>query len=170
MSILRITKYGEKVLRRRSALVKDLNGDIQALIADMFETMYASGGVGLAGPQVNVPLRIAVVNPTPDYKENGFAIINPKIVKRTGRVDSEEGCLSLPGLDPVILKRASEVVVEATNSFGRRVIVRAEGLLSRCLQHEIDHLDGVMIVDRAPIVRRLNMLWTIRTMRKQGTW
>ena len=87
MALLTIVKYGDKVLRRRTALVKSLDSQVGNLIRDMFETMYAGNGIGLAAPQVNVSLRLAVVNVTPDDKTKGIAVINPRIVKRSGRVE-----------------------------------------------------------------------------------
>ena len=170
MSLLRITKYGEKVLSRKAKPVKDLTSEIQALIKDMYETMYAAYGIGLAAPQVDVPLRLAVVNVTPEKKENQFVIINPKIVKREGQGEMEEGCLSLPGVGGANFKRAEKVVVEAMNEKGLPVTIEADGLLSRCLQHEIDHLDGKLIINRAPLKRKLEMQWTIRKLKKENLW
>jgi peptide deformylase len=166
MALLRITKYGEPVLRRKSEPVRDLGPDTQTLIRDM----YAANGIGLAAPQVGLALRLAVINVTPDEKENQFVIINPTIVKREGRVQSEEGCLSLPGAGGATFKRHAKVTVEALNEKGLPITIVGEGLLARCLQHEIDHLDGRMIIHRAPIKRRLEMQWTIRKLKKENLW
>lgn len=170
MALLPIVKYGEKVLRRRTALVKSLDGQIERLINDMFETMYAGSGIGLAAPQINVSLRVAVVNVTPDDKSKGIAVINPRIVKRVGRVQSEEGCLSLPGVGSVIVKRAERIKVEAMDKSGLPVTIHAEGLLARCLEHEIDHLDGVTLVQRSNLRKRMELIWKIRRLRKSGLW
>jgi len=170
MALLRITKYGEKVLHRKSKPVEDLSGDIQKLIKDMYETMYAANGIGLAAPQVGLPLRLAVINVTPENRKNQFVIINPKIVERHGRIDSEEGCLSLPGAGGVRIKRTGKVTVEAMNEKGMPFVIKGEGLLARCLQHEIDHLDGTMIINRAPLKQKLKMRWAVHKLKKEGLW
>ncbi len=169
MALLRITRYGEAVLSSLAKPVDDV-ASVQTLIEDMYKTMYAAQGIGLAAPQVNVPLRVAVINVTPDKKKNQFAIINPKIVKREGSVESDEGCLSLPMVGGALFKRAAKVTVEAMNEKGLPVTISAEGLLARCLQHEIDHLDGKLIINRAPLKRRLEMNWAIRKLKKEGLW
>lgn len=171
MALLRITRYGERVLHKKSKPVMSLDDDIQTLIKDMYETMYAANGVGLAAPQVGVALRLAVVNVTPDNKKAQFVMINPKIVKREGkRIDSEEGCLSLPGVGGALMKRNARVTVEAINEKGLPVTISGDGLLARCLQHEIDHLDGKMIIHRTSLKRRLQMRWAIHKLKKEGLW
>lgn len=170
MAVLRITKHGEPVLRKIAHPVKDLGPELQKLIEDMYETMYAAQGIGLAAPQVNVGLRLAVVNVTPEKKRNQFVMINPKIVKREGRIDSDEGCLSLPNVGGALIKRAEKVTVEALNEKGFPITITGDGLLARCLQHEIDHLDGKLIYNRAPLKRRLQMSWAIRKLKKEGLW
>ena len=158
------------MLRKKAKPVADLGPETQKLILDMYETMYAASGIGLAAPQVNVPLRMAVVNVTPEKKSSQFVMINPKIVHREGKVDSEEGCLSLPGVGGAIIKRAKKVVVQALNEKGFPVTITGDGLLARCLQHEIDHLDGKLIINRAPIKRKLEMQLAIRRLKKEGLW
>ncbi len=171
MAILRITRYGEKVLQKKAKLVDTLGNDIQKLIKDMYETMYAASGVGLAAPQVGISLRLAVINVTPDNPKAQFVIINPKIVSREGgQIDSEEGCLSLPGVGGALLKRTARVTVEAMNEKGLPITVSGDGLLARCLQHEIDHLDGKMIIHRTSLKRRLQMRWGIHKLKKEGLW
>jgi peptide deformylase len=170
MALLRITKYGEMVLRRVSKPVEDLGMETQKLIKDMYETMYAANGVGLAAPQVGLNLRLAVINVTPEIPKNQFVIINPKIVKQEGRIDSEEGCLSLPGVGGAKFKRYAKVTVTALNEKGFPITVTGEGLLSRCLQHEIDHLNGKMIIHRAPLKQNLKMKWVIHKLKKEGLW
>jgi len=170
MAILRITQYGEPVLRKKAAPVTDLGPDAQKLIKDMYETMYAANGVGLAAPQIGLSIRLAVINVTPEKRSNQFVIINPKIISREGTVDSDEGCLSLPGVGGAVFKRSAKVVVEALNEKGLPVRISGDGLLARCLQHEIDHLDGKMIIHRAPLKRRLEMHWSIRKLKKEGLW
>jgi peptide deformylase len=170
MSILRITKFGEPVLAEVCKPVTDLGAQTQKLIEDMYETMYAAQGVGLAAPQIGLPLRLAVINVTPDRRRNQFVIINPKIVKQEGRVSSEEGCLSLPGVGGATFKRAAKVTVEAVNEKGLPITITGDGLLARCLQHEIDHLNGTMIIHRAPLKRRFEMRWSIRKLKKANLW
>ena len=170
MALLRITKYGEAVLKKKARPVQNLNGDMRKLIDDMYETMYSSYGIGLAAPQVNVSLRLAVINVLPEKKRNQFVIINPKIVKREGKMQSEEGCLSLPGVGGALVKRWEKVTVEAINEQGLPITITADGLLARCLQHEIDHLEGKLIIHRAPLKRRFEMLWKIRKLKKEKLW
>ncbi len=170
MAILRITRFGEKVLHKKTLPVTDLGPTTQKLIQDMYETMYVANGVGLAAPQVGVPLRLAVINVTPEEKKNQFVIINPLIVKKEGKTESEEGCLSLPGVGGANIKRYKKVTVRALNDKGLPIEITAEGLLSSCLQHEIDHLEGRLIIDRAGIKRRLEMLWAIRRLKKEKLW
>ena len=170
MSILRITRFGEPVLAQTSQPVTDLGPTTQKLIQDMYETMYAAQGVGLAAPQVGLPLRLAVINVTPDKRRNQFVIINPKIVSREGSAASEEGCLSLPGVGGANFKRSEKVVVEAVNEKGLPIRIAGDGLLARCLQHEIDHLDGKLIIHRASLKRRLQMMWSIHKLKKDNLW
>jgi peptide deformylase len=170
MALLRITKYGEPVLRKKSKNVTDLGPETQKLIRDMYETMYAANGIGLAGPQVNVPLRLAVINVTPEDRTKQFVIINPEIVERQGNVDSEEGCLSLPGVGGAVFKRSEKVTVQALNEKGLPITITGDGLLARCLQHEIDHLNGKMIIHRAPLKRKLEMHWAVRRLKKEKLW
>lgn len=123
---------------------------IRELVRDMFETMYAASGVGLAAPQVGVGKRVIIVDVSPVDKEIApIALVNPEIVERQGLVEGTEGCLSVPGVEGVV-PRAESVLVRALDTQGQPVKIRAEGLLSRALQHEIDHLDGVLFIDRIP--------------------
>ena len=170
MALLRITRFGEPVLAGVAQPVTDLGAETQKLINDMFETMYAAQGVGLAAPQVNIPLRLAVLNVTPEKRTNQFVIINPKVVKREGSAESEEGCLSLPGIGGASFDRAAKVVVEAVNEKGLPITIAGDGLLARALQHEIDHLDGKLIIHHANFKRRFEMQWAIRKLRRDGTW
>lgn len=170
MAILKITRFGERVLRNKSKPVKEFGAKTQKLIQDMYQTMYAANGIGLAGPQVNVPLRIAVVNVTPEDKTKQFVMINPVIVKKSKKIDSEEGCLSLPGVGGTNIKRFEKVTVEALNEKGEPIVIKGDGLLSRCLQHEIDHLNGTMIINRSSFKRQFRMRMDIRKLKKQGLW
>jgi peptide deformylase len=124
----------------------------------------------LAAPQVGVSLRLAVVNVTPEEPKNQFVIINPRILQTEGRGNSEEGCLSLPGLGGTWLKRYNRVTVEALNEKGFPVTIQGSDLLARCLQHEIDHLNGTMIIHRTGIKQRLRMRWAIHKLKKEKLW
>ncbi len=170
MALLRITRFGEPVLASPAAPVTDLGPSTQKLITDMYETMYAAQGIGLAAPQVGLSVRLAVINVTPDNRKSQFVIVNPKIVSREGETESEEGCLSLPGVGGALFKRAAKVVVQASNEKGFPITITGEGLLARCLQHEIDHLDGRMIIHRASLKRRLEMMWAIKKLKKDDLW
>lgn len=140
---LEIREHPDPILREKSEEIKEVNDEIRDLIEDMFETMYANEGVGLSGVQVGVLKRISVV----DTGDGRRVFINPKIVRREKNIPSEEGCLSLPGV-LLEIKRAEKITVEALNERGEKFELNADGLLSRCIQHEIDHLDGVLILDR----------------------
>ena len=168
---LQIVFYPDPRLRKVSQKVEKIDDSVKALAARMFQLMREHKGVGLAAPQIGLPLRLAVINVTPEDRKNQFVIINPKIVKRSpSRIDSEEGCLSLPGVGGCRLKRNAKVTVEALNEKGLPVTISGDGLLARCLQHEIDHLDGKMIINRTNLKQRLKMRWAIHKLRKEGLW
>lgn len=151
-----IRLYGDPVLREKSRPVEEFDDDVRRLVADLMETMYAADGIGLAAPQVGVPLRVFVYDVRDPDLEPG-ALVNPEIVLREGTDRDEEGCLSLPGLSEVV-ERAERVVVRGLDESGDPVEIEAEGLLSRCLQHEKDHLDGVLFIDHlSPIKRKLTL-------------
>jgi len=152
--IREIRLYGDPVLREESAPVESFDGELQRLIDDLVETMYEADGIGLAAPQIGVPLRVFVYDIRDDDVEAGV-LLNPEIVETAGAVRDEEGCLSLPGLTEIV-ERADSIVVRGLDAEGREIEIAAEGLLSRCLQHESDHLDGVLFFDRvSPLKRRL---------------
>ena len=149
MSLLDIHVYGSPVLREETTPVAEVTDETRALIRDMFETMYAAQGIGLAAPQVGRKERIAVI----DVDDKPFAIINPEIVLREGAVRGEEGCLSIPEVYGEV-ERAGRVVVRFTNEQGEPQEVEATELLARCLQHEIDHLHGRMFIDYLSVLKR----------------
>ncbi len=154
MAILEIKRYPEDVLKRKAEPVKEINGKLQTLIDDMIETMYAAPGIGLAAPQVGVSKRLIVVDT--GYKEGKsslITIINPEISLSEEIIDSEEGCLSVPG-HIVTIKRSARVIVRGLDRNGRPLEIEAEGLLARAFQHEIDHLNGILIIDRLGPFRR----------------
>jgi peptide deformylase len=151
MAVLSVRKYGDPALRRRAEPVGDVTPEIRAIIADMTETMYDEVGIGLAAPQVGISLRLIVLS---DEQGRGVqALLNPAIVERGGEVTGEEGCLSIPGVFAPVT-RAAWVKVEARSVDGEPLTINARGLRARVLQHEIDHLDGVLFIDRVdPMVR-----------------
>lgn len=154
MAILEIKRYPEEVLKKKALPTEDVNGNLQLLIDDMIETMYAASGIGLAAPQVGVSKRLIVIDISTRGEEYPLVVlINPEIVGTNGLIDSEEGCLSLPG-QSMTLKRAEKVVAKGLNREGGSIEIEATGLLSRALQHEIDHLDGLLIVDRVSPIKR----------------
>jgi peptide deformylase len=168
-AILPIVKYGHPVLVKKAKPVGKIDEAVLRLIPAMFNTMYAEPGIGLAAPQVGISLRIMVVDVAPDGKSQPLALINPRIDERKGHIKSEEGCLSFPGIQ-VTLSRAAYVKMSAVNEKGLPVTIEAEGLLSRCLQHELDHLDGVVMIDHLSVAQRLKTLWDIRQRKKDGLW
>ena len=154
MSVLTIHTYPDPVLKNPGAPVQEIDQEVRRLLDDMAETMYLNNGIGLAAPQVGVALRLIVVDV--NRGEGGdtlLKLVNPRIVDRQGKTKSEEGCLSCPEL-LVEVERAETVRVKATLPDGEETTIDAEGLLSVCLQHEIDHLDGVLLVDRLSSLRK----------------
>jgi len=161
MAVLPIRLYGDPVLRRPAEPVASVTPEIERLIADLTETMYDSLGIGLAAPQVGVSLRLIVLD---EGRGVARAYLNPVIVAEGGRAVGEEGCLSLPGIFADV-ERAEWVVVEAQAPTGAVIRQRARGLLARVFQHEIDHLDGVLFIDRLDKVTRDRIK---RRIRKEG--
>ena len=151
MAILKIEKYGFDGLREKAKEVVKVSKKISTLIENMVDTMYANNGVGLAAPQVGQNLRIFVIDATdPDDPPDPIIFINPKIIKKSGAVNSLEGCLSFPDMYTNV-RRYADVTVKATNYDGKPFVIEAKDgdLLSRCIQHEFDHLDGVLFVDHS---------------------
>jgi len=151
MAILPMVDYNNPVLRQKAKRVSSIDGAIARLIDDMVETMREVGGVGLAAPQIGVPLRIAVIE-LPD--EEIIVLVNPKIVKRSGERQIEEGCLSIPGYRGEI-QRSEKVTVKGLDRFGREIRIKGEGLLAQALEHELDHLDGTLYIDHLESIDKL---------------
>ena len=143
MAMLEIKKPGDPVLREVAEPIRKVNKDIKQLIEDMFETMYASDGVGLAAPQVGISKRLFVIDAGDGQR---IALINPVLVKGWNEVEDQEGCLSVPGVYMPV-KRWEKVLFRGCNEKDRAVEITATGLLSRALQHELDHLDGKIFID-----------------------
>lgn len=156
MAKLKIETLGSDVLRRRAEDVPAPGPELDRLVEDMFETMYDARGIGLAAPQIGLSQRLIVVDVAEEGSEK-LALLDPTIVQHGDRRDKlEEGCLSIPGVSGTV-ERPMTVVVEATDAKGNPVRIEADGMLARCLQHEIDHLDGVLFVDRLSPIKR-NMI------------
>ena len=160
---LKVVRYPSPILSRRAADLEQVDDAVRALARRMFEIMYASGGVGLAAPQVGVSARLFVTNPTGGEADQEQVYVNPRIVTREGSEVREEGCLSVPGVNCKIT-RAAEVTVRATGLDGREFVTHADGLLARIVQHESDHLDGVLIADRMSPVARLAHRRTLKEL------
>jgi peptide deformylase len=143
MSSLEIRLYPDPILKEKSQLVDQVNGEIKGFMDDLQQTMYQNRGVGLAAVQVGVLKRVIVV----DVGAGLISLANPEIVRQRGRQYDPEGCLSLPGIF-LDVKRAQEVAVRGLNRAGKEIFVEGSGLQARALQHEIDHLDGILILDR----------------------
>ncbi len=157
MAIRPVRLLGDPILRASAERVKQVDDEIRTLVEDMFETMYAEEGVGLAAPQVGVGLRVIVVDPR-EPEVQPFALINPEVAETAGEMEKgEEGCLSIPGLKDLV-ERPSHVVVTATDLTGAPVRMEADGLLARILQHEIDHINGILFIDRVSPLKRTMLL------------
>lgn len=164
MSIREIVKHPNDILRRKAQPVKTIDAGIRLLLDDMVETMRTAPGVGLAGPQVNVPLRVIVIEygDEPDEESNGepapkqlFTLVNPEITRSSTETETAtEGCLSIPGLVGDV-ERAKSVTVKALNKRGQPVKIKVTGWLARIFLHEIDHLNGVLFIDRAENIQAL---------------
>ncbi len=152
MALLPILEYPDPRLRTRAQPVAEVDGKIRRLIDDLFETMYSAPGVGLAATQVNVHLRVLVVDITEDHSRP-LALVNPQIIERSGEGKLEEGCLSVPGIYETV-RRAERIRVQAQDRNGRLQEFEADGLLAVCIQHEMDHLEGKLFVDYLSELKR----------------
>jgi peptide deformylase len=165
-----IVKYGDPVLETPAAPITKFDEELKQLVEDMFESMYAAHGVGLAAPQIGISKRIAVIDVT--FKEDPGAkivLINPEIVHTEGRVNSNEGCLSLPEFREKVT-RARKVTARAQNVAGETIEVTGEDLLARALLHETDHLNGKLYIGHISALKRDMMKRKIRKLMKQGEW
>ena len=168
--IRRILKYGDAVLHQKARVVETITPDIDRLIEDMIETMYAAPGIGLAAPQLGVPARIFVIDLSVGREPDGLMVmINPSFVERDGMQLEEEGCLSVPEFNATVV-RPSRVVVKGLDRSGAEYQREGEGLLARAFQHEMDHLDGTLFVDRLRGIKRDMILRKIRKLSRAGKW
>jgi len=164
MSLLSLHLLGSPVLRQRSKEVGVVDDEVRRLVDDMYETMDAARGVGLAANQVGVARRVAVV----DADEDRFEMIDPVILESEGRAAAEEGCLSIPEIYGDV-SRPDRVVIEATDRDGNRYRKEATGLKARAIQHEIDHLDGILFLDHLSLIKRQMLLARYRREHKDDT-
>jgi len=165
-----VVKYPDPVLARPGARVTVFDQALRTLVAEMFESMYAAQGIGLAAPQISISQRITVIDVS--FRKNPkdrLVLINPEVVECEGKQVEEEGCLSLPDIREKVA-RAAWVKVKAQNEHGEWFEVEGRELLARALLHEIDHLDGVLFIDRISRLKREFVLRKIRKMQKSGEW
>lgn len=164
MAFLSITKYSEKVLRGRAKEVSKITPEIHKLIDDMIETMYRAKGVGLAAPQVGIPLRAIIV----DTQKGPLPLVNPEIVSMSRKkVKEEEGCLSVPGFFFEI-SRSQKVRVRGVSLEGKRIEMEVEDLAARIFQHEVDHLNGKLVLNRIGLIKRLKVMPEVKKRVKEG--
>jgi peptide deformylase len=165
--IREIRMLGDPVLRAPSEAVDEVDDGVRTLVADLMDTMYDADGVGLAAPQVGVGLRVIVVDTREEDGEGPLALVNPSIVEASGDTEkAEEGCLSIPGIADIV-ERPARVVIEALDPEGRPLRVEADGLRARALQHEVDHLDGVLFLDRLSALKRRLALQKWRKLQEE---
>jgi len=165
-----ILKYGDDVLHDAAKPVDALTPEIGQLVDDMIETMYAAPGVGLAAPQIGVPLRIFVADISVGRDPDGLMVfINPEFVERDGMQLEEEGCLSVPGFNATVV-RPQRVVIKGLDRNGQEHQQEGTGLLARAFQHEMDHLDGLLFVDRLRGIKRDLIVRRIRKLTRAGKW
>jgi peptide deformylase len=165
-----ILKFGEAPLHERAADVGEITGDVQKLVDDMIETMYAAPGIGLAAPQVGVSLRIFVIDLSVGRKADDLMVfINPEFLELEGMQLEEEGCLSVPGFNATVA-RPMRAVVRSLDRTGRVQTVEGKDLLARALQHEMDHLDGKLFLDRVRGIKRDLIVKKIRKLSRVGKW
>jgi peptide deformylase len=165
-----VVKYPDPVLAKPGAPVTVFDAKLRTLVDEMFESMYAAQGIGLAAPQISISQRLTVIDCS--FKKNPeekIVLINPEIIERDGKQIEEEGCLSLPDIREKV-QRAAWVKVKAQNVDGEWFEVEGEELLARAMQHEIDHLDGILFIDRLSRLKRDLVLRKIKKLQKNGEW
>lgn len=165
-----ILRYGDEFLHQVAAPVHEITPDIQQLIDDMIATMYAAPGIGLAAPQVGVPLRIFVADVSGGHDPAELlTFINPEFVERDGTQREDEGCLSVPGFNATV-PRSSRAVLKGLARDGREQVVEATGLLARCFEHEMDHLEGTLFVNRLRGLQKDLIVRKIKKLARSGQW
>jgi len=165
-----IVKYGDAILEKPTAPVKTFDAELEALTEDMFASMYAASGVGLAAPQIGKSMRLTVVDVTGGKNpEAKIVLANPEIIHAEGEVREEEGCLSIPGFRGYVM-RPQFVTIRAQNAKGESFEIRGENLLARAFCHEIDHLNGILFLQHLSMLKRDLIKRKIKKLKKQGEW
>jgi peptide deformylase len=165
-----IVKYGDPILEKPTAPVKTFDAELEALTEDMFASMYAASGVGLAAPQIGKSMRLTVVDVTGGKNpEAKIVLANPEIIHAEGEVREEEGCLSIPGFRGYVM-RPQFVTIRAQNAKGGSFEIRGENLLARAFCHEIDHLNGILFLQHLSMLKRDLIKRKIKKLKKQGEW
>lgn len=165
-----IVKYGNEVLEKVAEPVTVFDGDLEKLVADMFETMYAANGVGLAAPQIGISKQLCVIDVTPAEKVGEeIVLVNPVIVSTEGKVAQEEGCLSLPDFR-ASTARPQRATIRAQDVHGKEFTMTGEGLLARAFCHETDHLGGILFIKHISMLKRDSIKRKVRKMVKAGEW
>jgi peptide deformylase len=165
-----IVKYGDPILEKPTAAVKKFDAELEALTEDMFASMYAASGVGLAAPQIGKSMRLTVVDVTGGKNpEAKIVLANPEIIHAEGEVREEEGCLSIPGFRGYVM-RPQFVTIRAQNAKGESFEIRGENLLARAFCHEIDHLNGILFLQHLSMLKRDLIKRKIKKMKKKGEW
>jgi len=168
--IYSIIKYGDPILEKPTAAITEFGSELEELTEDMFASMYAAQGVGLAAPQIGKNLRLTVVDVTGGKNPEGkIVLINPEIIHAEGEKREEEGCLSIPGFRGYVV-RPQFVTVKAQNAKGEPFEIRGEDLLARAFCHEIDHLNGILFIQHLSMLKRDLIRRKIKKLRKQGEW
>jgi peptide deformylase len=170
VKIYPIVKFGDPILEKPGASIKKFDADLEQLAEDMFASMYAAQGVGLAAPQIGLSLRLAVVDVTAGKNpEAKIVLANPEIIHAEGEVREEEGCLSIPGFRGYVM-RPQFVTIKAQNAKGEPFEIRGENLLARAFCHEIDHLNGILFLQHLSMLKRDLIKRKIKKLRKLGEW
>jgi peptide deformylase len=165
-----IVKYGDPVLETPTKRVDKFDDELQTLVADMFESMYAARGVGLAAPQVGISQRVAVIDVSDGKNpEAKIVCVNPEVIHAEGEQREEEGCLSVPGFRGYVV-RPHFVTIRSQDAAGKEFEMRGEGLLARAFTHEIDHLNGILFITHLSMLKRDLIKRKIRKMKKAGDW
>jgi len=168
--LLPILKYGAPELKRASSPVDFFNGQLERIVRNMTETMYAAPGIGLAAVQVGIELRLATVDLSVGEEKDQFMVIcNPEVLSVEGEQKCEEGCLSIPEFSEAVV-RPRRMIVKAQDLHGDELRIEADGLLARCLCHEIDHMNGVLFIDRLSALKRNLIRNKIRKLARSGEW
>ena len=168
MAVREVLKYPHPLLKKRSEKVERVDEETKKWIEDMTETMYQANGIGLAACQIGIPRRIIILDVSPiDPEQNFFVMINPEVISEEGEIDHEEGCLSVPDCFEKV-KRKETICVRGLSPDGKPMEVAGEGILAFALQHEIDHLDGILILDRMSRLKREIYRNKLRKERRKG--